>query len=229
MPHRVTSILDIAVKAATRPTLMFDIDGILGFLTETTVTALNAHFGSGLVVSDMDDYWLEDTLPAEQGDWLEQLFAEPVTYANVAPDYAGISAVQAVHQAGYETVVSSDRPPAARAATEAWLEKWRVPYDDLVLDGKGGKLAVARQHGPDDPLILFDDDPRKMDTIPAAGVELWTPERPWTPDPPYPDGVWVFPQWAAVLERLDVDPDVPVPQFSRTPGPGQAAKAINPS
>src|SRR5579875_3827578 len=70
-----------------RPTLMFDIDGVLAFLTELAITALNARFGTELVVSDVPWYWIEDHLPPAQGRWLVDFFAQPITYANLAPDY----------------------------------------------------------------------------------------------------------------------------------------------
>jgi 5'(3')-deoxyribonucleotidase len=203
-----------------RPTLLVDIDGVLAFLTELAVTALNARFGTELVVSEVPFYWIEDHLPPDQGRWLVDLFEQPITYANLAPDYAGIAAVTALHDADYHVIVSSDRPPTARHITEQWLDKWRVPYDELVLKGPGGKESIASQHGPDDPLILFDDDPRKQLTVPRPGVELWSPQRPWTPRRVVPDGVWVFERWDDVLERLGVSPEVPIPQFSREAGPG---------
>lgn len=204
-----------------RPTILSDIDGVLGFLTETIVTALDGHFGLGIVVSDMDYYWIEDTLAPDQQEWLIQQFQRGVFYANVAPDYAAIAALNAIHAGGYEVIVSSDRPPATtRLVTEQWLDKWRVAHDEIILRGKGGKLSIAEEHGPGDPLILIDDDPRKMQTVPRPGVEVWAPQRPWTPKNwrDY-DGVWVFEQWADVLKRLGLPTDVPVPQFSRCAGP----------
>lgn len=209
------------LQVAERPVIVSDIDGVIGFLTETTVTALNAHFGTSLVVSDMTSYWIEDTLPAEQSRWLTAQFARGVTYANVAPDYSAIAALTALHDAGYHVIVSSDRPPdTTAAATGAWLAKWRVPHDEVRLLGRGGKKQVLSTYGPHKPAILFDDDPAKAVTVARDGVQVWSPARPWTPKNwhRYPN-YWVFPSWDAVLDRLGVDPDVPIPQFSRAAGP----------
>lgn len=207
---------------------MCDIDGVLGFLTESAVTALNSHFGLSIVVSDMHTYWIEDTLPADQRDWLNQQFTKGVFYANVAPDYSAIAALDAMHRDGLHIIVSSDRPAqTTRQATTEWLGKWRVPFDELRLEGRGGKRKVLSAYGPARPAILIDDDPAKALTIARPGVQVWSPTRPWTPAnwQRYPN-YWVFPSWDAALERLAVDPDVPIPQFSTEAGPADTPSAV---
>lgn len=209
------------LAAANRPTIVSDIDGVLGFLTEAIVTGLNAHFGLSLVVSEMTSYWIEGILPLEQASWLTGQLSRGVWYANVAPDYSAIAALNAIHAAGHHVIVSSDRPPATtERATLDWLTKWRVAHDEVRLLGRGGKRQVLAAYGPDNPAILIDDDPAKALTVARAGVQVWSPQRPWTPAnwARYPN-YWVFPSWTAVLERLGVDPDVPIPQFSRAAGP----------
>ncbi len=200
------------LQALMRPRLVFDIDGTLGFLTEAFVTALNARWGTGFVASQLTTYRVENMLPEEQANWLLEVFASPVTYANVAPDYSGIAAVQAFARAGFEVIVASDRSEDCRAVTEDWLDRWRVPHDDLRL-GHGAKAALADDAGPDDPMVLFDDDPAKIALL-RPGVRLYMPRRPWTP-PEVPAGVTVFDQWSDVLAAHGVSPDQPIPQFSR--------------
>ena len=193
----------------------------LGFFTEAIATAINAHFGLDLVVSDMDHYWIEDTLKPSQSDWLVSQFDRSVFYENVAPDYSAIAALNAIHQGGYEVIVSSDRPVNTKAATTRWLKKWRIEYDEVILRGPGGKKSICDEHGPGDPIVLIDDDPRKMETIPAPGVELWSPARPWTPGnwADY-ENVWVFGSWTEVLDRLGLPTNVQIPNFSRGVDPG---------
>ena len=132
-----------------------------------------------------------------------------------------IAALNAIHAAGHHVIVSSDRPPATtQRATLDWLAKWRVSCDEVRLLGRGGKRQVLAAYGPDNPAVLIDDDPAKALTVARPGVQVWSPQRPWTPAAwqRYPN-YWVFPSWTAVLERLGVPTDVPIPQFSRAAGP----------
>ena len=198
----------------------------VGFLTEEIAAALNAHFGLTLVVSEMTNYWIEENLPTpEMGKWLADQFNRSVFYSNVAPDFTAIAALQAMHKGGYELIVASDRPPHTKGATDRWLTKWNVPFDELVIKGPGGKRAVAERYGPGDPLIVVDDDPKKMTYIPRAGVELWSPARPWTPrDWRSYAGVTVFGAWTELLEYLGLPTAVPIPTFSR----GVVPEAVRP-
>lgn len=205
---------------AARPVLISDIDGVLAFLTETITTALNAHFGTNVVVSQMHNYWIEQDLPSAQRAWLEHQFQRGVFYENCAPDYAAIAALGAMHLDGYHVIVSSDRPAHTRPETDRWLAEWRVPHDEVVINGPGSKKALVAAHGPEHPAVLFDDDPSKATTIARPGVEVWSPQRPWTPKDwkRYPN-YWVFPDWDSVLERLGVHAEVSVPQLTHTAGP----------
>ena len=223
-----------AAKALVKPDLLFDIDGVLGMLTETIVTALNSHFGTSLVVSNMTNYWIESVISPAMSDWLTAQFEEPVLYENIAADLAGIAAVQALHADGFKVIISSDRPANTQNATIRWLKKWNIPYDQLFINGPNSKLKVADRHNQKQPLIAFDDDPRKGDPknprcLVAPGIQVWSPERPWTPVQygNYP-GVWVFKGWQDVLIKLGVDPDVPIPGFTRPAGNAVRAQGVMP-
>lgn len=201
------------VAAATRPTIVCDIDGVLAFFAETMTTVLNAHFGLSLLASELTSYRVEDTLDQAQRDWWATQLGRGVLYSNVAPDYSGIGALNAIHAAGYHVIISSDRPTTAQTATRRWLARWRVAHDEVILAGKGGKRRVLADYGPDDPAVLIDDDPTKAITVARPGVEVWAPTRPWIPTSSYPNW-WVFGSWAQVLARLGVDHDVSIPMFS---------------
>ncbi len=209
---------DAFLAAYRRPTIVADIDGTLGFLAETFTTALNGHFGTAYVVSEMRDYRMEDVLPPEQGAWLMALFDQPVTYANVAPDFTGVAAMQALTD--FHLVVASDRSADCMAVTRDWLHKWRVPYDDIAL-GPTAKADLCAAATEDAPVVLFDDNPEKF-SLAGKYVHVYAPQRPWTPETA-PDGVTVFDKWGDVLTALGVNPDVPIPAFGRTPGPGMEA------
>jgi len=196
--------LDRVFKAAyaAKPTLLFDIDGVLAFLAHTILTAVNARFGTSYAIDDMRRYWVESWLPPEQGDWLADRFDEPDFYATVAPDYRAVDALLQLYARVFRVVIATDRPASAADVTRAWLARYGVSFDELVVDGPGSKATVAARHDEDDPLIVFDDDPRKWLELPRPGVEVWSPRRVWTPNEAGLFNVTVFDSWPAVVRRL---------------------------
>jgi hypothetical protein len=201
-------------QSANRPDVAFDIDGVLAFFMECTLAALNAKFGSGYDISKVTNYWMEEWLPKEQGDWLTTLFMTPVFYSNCAPDYAAMATFKGLKRAGFHLIVTSDRPAEMLPVTSAWLGRFQIVPDELVLHGRGSKREVVNAHGPTRPLVFFDDDPRKVDWLPGPGVELWLPKRPWVKDElSHESNVVVFDAWDQARARLDQWQAIPVPML----------------
>lgn len=197
-----------------RPDLAFDIDGVLAFFMECTLASLNAKFGTRYAITQVLNYWMEDWLPPDQAAWLGDLFANPAFYTNLAPDYAAIAALQGFKAAGFHVIVTSDRPAEMQPVTAAWLQRFEVDYDVLVLHGRQSKKEVVEAHGPDRPLYFFDDDPRKVGWLPKPGVELWLPVRPWTPDGvDQVENVHSFDAWDKVRATLNQRSVIPVPML----------------
>lgn len=202
----------VTINPALRPSLMFDIDGTLGFLFPVVVAAVNAHFGLDLVASEITTYNLSGILQPDQAAWVEEQFANPNLYTNCAPDFRGIGAVQALHKADYEIVIATDRPEGLEDITEKWLKRWDVPYDQLMV-GWGKKEAWCAKHGPKDPAVLFDDSPAKAMTIPRPGMRLFVPLRSYTPAVDFNRAnVVVFREWSEALVALGVPPTVLLPR-----------------
>lgn len=211
--HNVGRTVDLALgvdpvkvfsNAYDRPTLVFDLDGVLAFLAESLCSALNAKFDASYQAHALTVYRLEDVIPRVQADWLVTQFGQPQLYANSAPDLHAIDVVCDAQQAGYVVRIASDRRVAPlEGVTREWLSRWGVAYDDLHLLGPGGKVAFMQQFNRRKPAVLIDDDPVKQVTIPKPGVQVWTPIRPWTPDVSRP-GVWRFADWNTLRQRLEL-------------------------
>lgn len=206
------------VQALSRPLIVFDIDGVVAIFAEAALGAVNAHYGSSFTTQDMRGYWFQDNLPPEWKDWVEGLFKRPEFYANIAPDYAAIAALQALSRAGYVLCCATDRPAESRSVTQDWLGKWGVPHDGLIMQGHDTKKNVAALHNPADPMLLIDDDPSKIEVV-KPGVDLAVPLRPWTPPDIGSDQITVFDNWSVLLNKLGVKGNVPVPQLHHAPAP----------
>ena len=189
----------------SRPLVVCDIDNVLAFHAEAVATALNARFGTSRTPATLTAYPFGSFLPPDEAAWLARFCARDAWAANMAPDLRAIGALNAIHAVGHPVTVASDRNPLIADATRDWLDSWGVQRDGSVLEGPGSKRAALTSCGPGSPAVLVDDDPRAWLTTARAGVEVWSPKRPWTPAgwESY-RGVRVFTSWAEPLGWLGV-------------------------
>lgn len=195
------SPLELFKQTMGQPLIVCDIDGVLAFLAESIFGALNAMFGTMYDAHTFKAYWVEGSLPRAQSDWLKAWLDNPFAYVNLAPDLPAIQSINRLMDAGYDVVIATDRPVSAEGITARWLDRWSVKFNDLKV-GPGGKDALAQAHGPENPMILFDDSPERLH-LARPGVQVWQPKRPWTvrTDSDY---VTVFDDWAKMLAAMGV-------------------------
>lgn len=197
----VKSPVEAFQDEALKPDLLFDTADTISFEMAALLDRLNAEFGEEYT------YWgTKQAHPLDiskkQKKWLEKVKDVPATYANLSPDWHAIDAMHALHIAGYHITISSNRPAEMKKVSKNWYDYWGVPYDDVEIDGPDSKEKVIKDHGPDKPIILFDDDPAQMLAFPRDGVEVWTQRKPWTPKDFLPANCFIFDSWTEVLQRL---------------------------
>lgn len=166
-------------SALSRPLVVCDIDNTLAFHAEAVCTALNARFGTNRTPASLTAWPFP--LPPEEAAWLDRFTSRDAWAAGMAPDSRAIEALNAIHSAGCPVTIASDRNPLIADATRDWLDSWGVQRDGSVLEGPGSKRAALTGRGPESPGVLLDDDPRQWLLSARAGVEVWSPKRPWTP------------------------------------------------
>lgn len=193
----------VFAAAAAMPLIVCDIDNVLAFHGEAVCLALNARFGTSRTVASLTSYPFAPLLHPDEAQWLAGFTASGQWAANLSPDREAFSALSRIKAAGHSVVIASDRPASLAGATSAWLDASGAGQYGTRLNGPGSKQAALAGCGPDAPGVLIDDDPRKWLTVARAGVQVWSPRRPWTPDgwQRYPN-VRVFTSWAEPLAWL---------------------------
>jgi hypothetical protein len=171
---------------ATRPTLVWDVDGVLAFTAEAAVMALNARYGTTYDVMTQRFFpgtLIGTALPAEQAAWLAAQLTDPVVLRQIAPDWHAIDTMTGAAAAGYTTTIVTERPPGTGNATRQWLAAWGCPdVPPVVAVGRGAKPAyMAARFGPAAPAVLIDDNPAARVSIARNGIQVWSPQRPYTP------------------------------------------------
>ena len=94
--------------------------------------------------------------------------------------------------------MTSHRRTSTRAATERWLEKIGMPYDDLHCSFD--KVTRCSELGID---VLVDDSPVNIVRARDAGIVPATIVHPWNADLVERDGVIGAPDWSELRTKLD--------------------------
>ena len=201
---------DAALSQLLQPAIVFDIDNVLAFWSLALINALNVEFGTQYTENTLQSMQFTDLFSVPKVNFINKLLQSKSFYQSIAPDFRGIDVVHLARDAGFEIVISSDRPAKLKEATLAWLQKWDVPYHHIVLHGSSSKKEALAQYGVNNPAILIDDDPAKGTPRSAAylvrpGITILSPRCPWTPSGYAKQrGVTVFDSWDTVLEQIGI-------------------------
>jgi uncharacterized HAD superfamily protein len=122
--------------------------------------------------------------------------AEHVLAAEPYPD--AVETVRAWHDQGHWILVTSHRAGSAHAATEAWLEKIALPFDDLHCSYD--KISRCVELGID---VLVDDSPVNLSQARENGIVGATIIHPWNAELVGSDGVIGARDWRELRERLE--------------------------
>lgn len=192
-----------------RPTLLWDMDGILAFTAETMCTLLNTRFATSFQPQSQGFFTgliKPGALPPEMEAWLHTQMADPLVLRTIAPDFHAGDTLTAAVAAGWDCHVVTEREPLAAAATCSWLAAWDLPPIPVTAVGWGSKPGWVRtRYGPTHPAVLIDDNPLVRVTIAGDGLDVWQPTRPYVP-PPARAHVRVFGSWAEARWWLGIAP-----------------------
>jgi hypothetical protein len=175
--------------------IALDIDSTLHHYWELLDRIAQERFGVPLPYEEQRQ-WGITQLPRED---IVTCVRESHTDENIlaAEPYPGaVETVGAWHEAGHWIHVTSHRSGSARGATERWLERIGMPYDDLHLSF--AKVPRCAELGID---VLVDDSPVNLAQAAEHGILGATLRHPWTEAL---DGdVIVAGDWYELRERLE--------------------------
>jgi len=117
---------------------------------------------------------------------------------NAEPYPGAVETVKAWSEQGHWIHVTSHRSVNAREATEAWLERIGMPYDDLHCSYD--KVTRCTELGVH---VLVDDSPVNLERATAEGMIGATIIHPWNAELVAANGIIGAQDWAELRERLD--------------------------
>jgi beta-phosphoglucomutase-like phosphatase (HAD superfamily) len=153
--------------------IAIDIDSTLHHYWDQLSDAARRRFGIALPYEDQLTWGITLLRPEQVRACVQETHSEARVLA--AEPYPGaVETVREWHDAGHFIHITSHRDVASHAATERWLGRIGLPFDELYCSYD--KVARCREIGID---VLIDDSPVNLTAALDAGIAAATLLHPW--------------------------------------------------
>jgi uncharacterized protein len=178
--------------------IALDIDSTLHHYWDLLADLSERHYGIPLDYHQQTSWSITELEPEQ----LHALVRETHTDANVlaAEPYPGaVEAVRDWHAEGHWIHVTSHRATSARRATEGWLERIGMPYDDVHCSYDKVPRCVELEID-----VLVDDSPVNLTRAREHGILGATIIHPWNAElVEAADGIVGARDWPELRRRVD--------------------------
>lgn len=174
-----------------------DIDSTLHHYWDQLSAIAKRRFGVDLPYEDQVTWDITRLRPEQVHACVQETHREPHVLA--AEPYPGaVETIRAWHAAGHFIHITSHRATDAHAATERWLERIDLPYDELYCSWD--KVSRCREIAID---VLIDDSPVNLLKAGEAGITPATILHPWNRELCEDEDIVCAPDWPTLAERLE--------------------------
>ena len=153
--------------------IALDIDSTLHHYWDLLDSIARRRFGVELPYHEQSEWGITGLERGELIAAIEETHSDE-NIAGAEPYPGAVEAVARWHAAGHWIHVTSHRAVATREATERWLERIGMPYDDLHCSYD--KISRCVELGID---VLVDDSPVNLAAATEAGIVAATIVHPW--------------------------------------------------
>ncbi len=173
-----------AVSASETRRVYVDFDDVLCATARGFLVILEREFGKTVRFEDMIDFDLGRSfdLPPEKLRRFFELVHEDEALDGFEPLEGALETLSAWKAAGLEIEVVTGRPPDTRKASEAWLARHGVLYDELIFVEKYGHapggVPLDRVLGRDYAWVI-EDSHAMAEQLAEAGQRVHLLDRPW--------------------------------------------------
>jgi beta-phosphoglucomutase-like phosphatase (HAD superfamily) len=153
--------------------IALDIDSTLHHYWDLLDAIARERFGVELPYHEQRDWGITQL---ERGDLIaciEETHSDE-NIVNAEPYPGAVEVVTGWHRQGHWIHVTSHRAVTTRSATERWLTRIGMPYDDLHCSYD--KISRCVELGID---VLVDDSPANLAAAAEAGIAAATIVHPW--------------------------------------------------
>jgi uncharacterized protein len=176
--------------------IAIDIDSTLHHYWDQLSDAAQRRFGIALPYEEQLTWSITLLRPEQVRACVAETHSEERVLT--AEPYPGaVEAVGAWHAAGHFIHITSHRTTESHDATERWLRRIELPYDELYCSYD--KVARCREIGID---VLIDDSPVTLERALEAGMTAATLLHPWNRDLCETEDVICASDWPELAEKL---------------------------
>jgi len=176
--------------------IAIDIDSTLHHYWDQLSDAAQRRFGIPLPYEEQLTWTITRLRPEQVKACVRETHSEACVLAS-EPYPGAVETVSEWHAAGHFIHVTSHRDAAAHGATERWLRRIALPYDELYCSYD--KLARCREIGID---LLIDDSPVTLERALEAGMTAATLLHPWNRDLCETEDVICATDWNELARKL---------------------------
>jgi uncharacterized protein len=177
--------------------IAIDIDSTLHHYWDQLSDAARRRFGITLPYEDQVTWGITLLRPEQVRACVRETHSDERVLA--AEPYPGaVEAVRDWHHAGHFIHVTSHRATACQGATEQWLRRIGLPYDELYCSQD--KIARCREIGID---VLIDDSPANLQAALDAGIIAATLLHPWNRELCETEDVICGDDWEELARNLE--------------------------
>ncbi len=176
--------------------IAIDIDSTLHHYWDRLSEAARRRFGIELPYEEQFDWGVTRLKPKQLEVCIAETHSDAAILASTPyPD--AVPTVEAWHAAGHFIHITSHRQVACHGATEQWLQRIGLPYDELYCSfdkvGRCQEIAID---------VLIDDSPRNIEQALEAGIVVATLRHPWNRDVCDVEDVIAADDWAELQAKL---------------------------
>jgi beta-phosphoglucomutase-like phosphatase (HAD superfamily) len=165
------AILTYGTQAIAR--IALDIDSTLHHYWDLLDSIARERFGVELPYHEQRDWGITQLERADLVSAIEETHSEE-NIVGAEPYPGAVEVVSRWHEQGHWIHVTSHRAVATREATERWLERIAMPYDDLHCSYDKVTRCVELEID-----VLVDDSPVNLAAARDAGIAAATIVHPW--------------------------------------------------
>lgn len=176
--------------------IAIDIDSTLHHYWDVLSDAAQRRFGIDLPYEEQLDWGITRLKPEQLRLCIEETHSDAAIIA-AEPYPHAVETVRKWHEAGHFIQITSHRAGSAHDATERWLQRIGLPYDELHCSYD--KVGRCVEIGVD---LLIDDSPVNLAAAIERGLLVATIRHPWNQDLCEEEAVICAADWVELDARL---------------------------